>query len=195
MSRGIHNDGTWEQLTEEQRAEADSTYKPRRAASREISKDTIDLPVPEMFASADEKVISWKGENYYRSCPHPVTSNADGSGSFCIKPEVHDPATGHEDMDGRVVNAGDPPLTSEPSVPLEERCPDCNHTWAQHDSLLAGAGKMMKPEFNPRGVEDLYECNAYAGMGNWCGCDNRSRQTRASLLEAGPRSGVPVKDV
>lgn len=73
--------------------------------TNKISREVIDLPVPEMFASADELVISWKGENYYRACSHPVISREDGSGSFCIKPEVHDASTGHEDIDGNRVRS------------------------------------------------------------------------------------------
>lgn len=56
------------------------------------------------------------------------------------------------------------------------KCPECGHPWSEHDQLLKGAGKMLLPEYNPDGVVDLYECDHYAGMGDWCGCEERSRQ-------------------
>lgn len=65
----------------------------------------------------------------------------------------------------------------------DTRCPDCRHSWASHDQLLAGTGKIMLPEYNPYHVPDSYECNTYAGMGNWCGCRNRSR---LSYVPEGP---------
>lgn len=55
-------------------------------------------------------------------------------------------------------------------------CPKCGHGWEKHDQLIKGAGKIAKPEYNPYGYEDLYECSAYMGMGNWCGCEERSRR-------------------
>lgn len=55
-------------------------------------------------------------------------------------------------------------------------CPSCGHPWNNHDREIKGVGKIMLPEYNPNGYEDLYECNAYAGMGDWCGCEKRSRR-------------------
>lgn len=72
-------------------------------------------------------------------------------------------------------------------MPLD-RCPNCRHPWNEHDRLIEGAGKRMLPEYNPYGVHDLYECIAYAGMGDNCGCRSRSRTT---YVNEGPH-GFPV---
>lgn len=61
----------------------------------------------------------------------------------------------------------------------EERagyCPKCSHSYAAHDTKLEGRGSAMLPEYNPNGYVDLYQCNHYMGMGDWCGCEERSRQ-------------------
>lgn len=55
-------------------------------------------------------------------------------------------------------------------------CPKCGHSWAAHDTELKGAGWGYLPEYNPYGYEDVYQCNHYEGMGNWCGCEERSRR-------------------
>lgn len=55
-------------------------------------------------------------------------------------------------------------------------CSKCGHSWNDHDRELKGAGKMLLPEYNPNGYEDLYQCIHYAGMGDWCGCEERSRR-------------------
>lgn len=72
----------------------------------DISTDVIHLPVPEMFASADEKVISWKGRNFYQACGEDVqehynidTNLVDGM-TTCVKPIGH-ATREHEDADGR----------------------------------------------------------------------------------------------
>lgn len=62
-----------------------------------ISTDVIDLG-RELFASADERVICWKGENYYRACGEVVFEYEDGAKSHCIKP-VHHISWDHEDFD------------------------------------------------------------------------------------------------
>lgn len=74
-------------------------------------------------------------------------------------------------------------LQAEDEAQPPARCPKCGHEWSHHDQLLKGAGKLLKPEYNPNGVEDLYECTVYAGMGNWCGCEERSRQPTSALKE------------
>lgn len=72
----------------------------------EISTDIIDFNVPEMFASADLKVISYKGENYYRACGEPVwESKEDGTKSSCIKPRGH-LYSDHEDVYGHLLQYG-----------------------------------------------------------------------------------------
>jgi hypothetical protein len=55
-------------------------------------------------------------------------------------------------------------------------CTKCGHSWNDHDRELKGAGKAMRPEYNPNGYEDLYQCEHYMGMGDWCGCEERSRR-------------------
>lgn len=69
-----------------------------------ISTDIVDIPVPEMFASADWRVISRKGEYYYLSCGEVVVSNDDGSTTICVKPKHH-PTWEHEDFEGRTREA------------------------------------------------------------------------------------------
>lgn len=56
---------------------------------------------PEAFTDGDEEVISYKGENYYKSCPERVTGEDDGAGSFCVK-RVNHPGDVHEDFHGRI---------------------------------------------------------------------------------------------
>jgi len=57
------------------------------------------LDVRGAFANPDESVINWQGNNYYKACDEPVTENADGGGTFCVKREGH-PGDIHEDYDG-----------------------------------------------------------------------------------------------
>lgn len=57
------------------------------------------IDVTNAFASADETVVSWKGENYYKACDQPVVTNPDGSGTHCVK-RVDHPGDIHEDYDG-----------------------------------------------------------------------------------------------
>lgn len=57
------------------------------------------LDVNGAFSNADESVINWKGENYYRACSEQVTEH-----SFCVKRLDH-PGDIHEDIDG--VRIGD----------------------------------------------------------------------------------------
>lgn len=66
----------------------------------EVSRDIIDLPVPEMFASADLRVICWKGEHYYKACGSFVADLDDGGQSSCVKMVDH-PSISHEDSSGR----------------------------------------------------------------------------------------------
>lgn len=55
-------------------------------------------------------------------------------------------------------------------------CPKCGHSWVAHDTELKGFGLGILPEYNPNGYEDVYQCNYYMGMGDWCGCEERSRR-------------------
>jgi hypothetical protein len=55
-------------------------------------------------------------------------------------------------------------------------CPKCGHPWGEHNREMKGIGKMMLPQYNPYGYEDGYQCEHYEGMGNWCGCEERSRR-------------------
>lgn len=56
---------------------------------------------PECFASADVHVISYKGDNYYKSCDEFVADRPKGGQTFCVKRIGH-PGTIHEDWDGLV---------------------------------------------------------------------------------------------
>lgn len=69
----------------------------------DISTDIVDLG-PEMFASADSRVICWKGEHYYRACTEAVRENDDG-GTTCILPEAWRHNT-HKDHEGSIKEAG-----------------------------------------------------------------------------------------
>lgn len=60
---------------------------------------------PSCFASDDEKVINYLGNNYYRACDQVVANNAEGGVSFCVKREDH-PGDIHEDYDGRTRQDG-----------------------------------------------------------------------------------------
>lgn len=64
-----------------------------------ITTDIIDLG-PELFASSDLRVISFKGENYYKVCGQTVWQGEDGSSSSCIFP-LHHPYWKHQDWEGR----------------------------------------------------------------------------------------------
>lgn len=61
--------------------------------------DFIDIGA-QCFTDTDEKIISYKGENYYKSCPELVADLPDGGQSFCVKRVGH-PGYIHEDFDGR----------------------------------------------------------------------------------------------
>lgn len=75
-----------------------------------IVNDTVSLGL-EMFASSDERVISWKGRNYYLACGAEVTSGSGGTTS-CIKPLHHETIT-HEDYAGYLRTATGVVSTSE----------------------------------------------------------------------------------
>lgn len=66
----------------------------------EISTDTITL-APELFVTADLKVIGYKGNWYYRSCESFVFEKRDGSKTFCVLPSGHSGQVDHRDADGR----------------------------------------------------------------------------------------------
>jgi len=55
-----------------------------------ISKnsDFIDIG-PECFTDRSGYVISYKGENYYRSCSKLVTGSLDGEATHCVKRVLH----------------------------------------------------------------------------------------------------------
>lgn len=51
------------------------------------------------FSNADESVINWKGDNFYRSCDALVMEMPDGGATYCVKRADH-PGDIHEDYDG-----------------------------------------------------------------------------------------------
>lgn len=63
-----------------------------------ISADVVEITEP-LFASADLRVIGFKGDNYYKACGQIVREYPAGGTSSCILPEHH---TYHEceDIDG-----------------------------------------------------------------------------------------------
>lgn len=69
----------------------------------EISTDTVVL-APELFVTADEKAIGYKGGWYYRACDSYVFEKSDGSKTFCVLPCGHSAHVDHRDADGRRVN-------------------------------------------------------------------------------------------
>lgn len=64
-----------------------------------ISTDIIDLG-PDMFASADWRVIARMGQNYYLACSEVVFEKPEGGATTCIKP-LHHKTWEHEDWEGR----------------------------------------------------------------------------------------------
>jgi hypothetical protein len=52
-------------------------------------------------------------------------------------------------------------------------CPKCGHSWRNHDKEIKGVGHVY---VNFPEVDVVYECDAYMGMGDWCGCEERSRR-------------------
>lgn len=64
-----------------------------------ISNEIVDL-APELFKSADDRVISYKGVNYYKTCGEVVYEKRDGSTSHCVL-RMHHPYPDHEDYEGR----------------------------------------------------------------------------------------------
>jgi hypothetical protein len=80
------------------------------------NNDIVDFPVAEMFADGELKVISYKGENYYRGCNAYVMQHDDGSTSHCVKPVDHT-SPEHEDYYGnRRLDYGFQTLTLEEAV-------------------------------------------------------------------------------
>lgn len=59
------------------------------------------VEVTKAFATPDEDVISWRGENYYKGCDIHVRDLPDGGQSFCVK-RVNHPGNLHEDFDGAI---------------------------------------------------------------------------------------------
>lgn len=71
----------------------------------DISQGIIDLPVDEMFASDDWKVICRRGENYYLSCGQQVYTKPEGGYTTCVKPIGHKTSS-CEDYEGTVTRRG-----------------------------------------------------------------------------------------
>jgi hypothetical protein len=65
-----------------------------------MDEEIIDLG-NSMFASADETVINWKGENYYKACGEFVRNLPEGGTSTCVLRVGH-PGRIHEDYDGHL---------------------------------------------------------------------------------------------
>lgn len=64
-----------------------------------MSEGDITVIGPECFASVDDKVISWKGANFYKACDELVMENPLGGATHCVK-RVDHPGDIHEDYDG-----------------------------------------------------------------------------------------------
>lgn len=84
----------------------------------EFTGNFVDLG-PECFADVDAHVISWKGENYYKSCDEPVVTQPDGSGSHCVK-RIDHPGDIHEDYDGNRKSEPKGRMLAVVSYPLAE---------------------------------------------------------------------------
>lgn len=63
---------------------------------------------PECFSDTDEKVISWKGQNYYRACDEIVCDLPEGGQAFCVKRVGH-PGTIHEAYHGEIRDSATTP--------------------------------------------------------------------------------------
>lgn len=72
----------------------------------------------ECFANEEETIISYKGENFYKSCDHQVTDIEGGGASHCVK-RVDHPGVRHEDFDGNTYDEiyGSAPETIEIPIP------------------------------------------------------------------------------
>lgn len=57
---------------------------------------------PELFLSEDEKVMSYKGQEYYKPCGEFVKDLPDGGQSFCVKIVDHFRSMEHEDIHGNI---------------------------------------------------------------------------------------------
>lgn len=55
---------------------------------------------PEMFATGDGTVISWKGDSFYKACDVEVEKFPEGGTSHCVK-RVNHKSWDHEDYEGR----------------------------------------------------------------------------------------------
>lgn len=112
---------------------------------------------PECFAGQGDTVISWKGENFYKACGHPVITNEDGSGSSCVK-RVDHPGVKHEDYDGNIydeahgTNAAkieiDVPtvgMTAD-NVPIQINKLDIRKAWDAFVKPTQDAREEMSPE-------------------------------------------------
>lgn len=63
------------------------------------STQVIDLG-NSMFCDIEEKVINWKGDNFYKACGQHVGSLPGGGTSSCVLPIGHKYGD-HIDYDGR----------------------------------------------------------------------------------------------
>lgn len=90
-----------------------------RSMFPEFSKDIVDI-APEIFASADWRVINRKGDNYYLACGEPVLENEDGSGTTCLKPKYH-MNWDHEDAEGRIREGRRDPIDMDYRVRMAAR--------------------------------------------------------------------------
>lgn len=69
--------------------------------------------IENVLASEDERILQYKGENYYKACGEFVSNLPDGGKSFCVKRKGH-PTDTHEDFEGREKNDWDLGLTTMP---------------------------------------------------------------------------------
>lgn len=75
---------------------------------------------PECFTMDEGRVISLKGENFYKACNFKVADLHDGGASHCVK-RVDHPGKKHEDYDGRIydeVHGFDPDTLEIPTPTL-----------------------------------------------------------------------------
>lgn len=79
----------------------DQYFGPKEATYPRDEGDVIVLG-PELFVYKDERVMCWKGQEYYKPCGEFVRDLEDGGKSHCVKIVGHARPREHEDMSGHI---------------------------------------------------------------------------------------------
>jgi len=61
---------------------------------------------------------------------------------------------------------------------VDPTCPLCKHPFSNHDAEIGPLNEWDSQKQRNTGRRmTVYECNHYAGMGDWCGCKEGGRPT------------------